>query len=328
MNGLALCAGAAGLELGLHIAEPGYSTVCFVERQAEAAARLVARMEEEGAFAPAPVWDDVATFDGRPFRGVVDIVSAGYPCQPFSLAGKRCGARDPRHLWPHIRRIVAQVEPGWIFLENVANHLGLGFASVERDLRRLGYGVAAGLFSAFEAGASHERKRLFVLAHAAAGQLPQPQRRSPARARSRPDGADLADADGGGCGQAERGSASRGEPDRAGPRLADAAGLFRRAVERRAGDGVLPQMGERPGGAEMPMPYFAPGPAEHRAWLRILRDDAGLAPAIERRVRGAPDGMAHRMERLHLIGNGVCPLAAALAYATLRASIDRPGQDA
>ncbi len=96
-----------------------------VPRQTYAAAVLVARMED-ASLDHAPVWDDVGTFDGRPWRGAVDIVTAGYPCQPFSVAGKRRGADDPRHLWPHVARIIGEVEPPFVFLENVAHHLRLG----------------------------------------------------------------------------------------------------------------------------------------------------------------------------------------------------------
>ena len=90
----------------------------------------------------AVVWDDVATFDGRPWRGAVDIVTAGYPCQPFSVAGKRRGAEDPRHLWPHVARIVGEVEPPFVFLENVAHHLRLGFPEVAAGL--VGMGLSCG----------------------------------------------------------------------------------------------------------------------------------------------------------------------------------------
>lgn len=94
MNGLALCAGVGGLELGLRLAiGPSYRTVCFVEREAFAAATLVARMEDE-ALDQAPVWDDLTTFDGRPWCGVVDLVAAGFPCQP--LVRRRPAAGDRR----------------------------------------------------------------------------------------------------------------------------------------------------------------------------------------------------------------------------------------
>ncbi|WP_422371359.1 DNA cytosine methyltransferase [Hoeflea sp.] len=110
LTGLALCAGVGGLELGLHIAEPRYRTVCFVEREAFAAATLVARMADK-ALDHAPVWDDVKAFDGRPWRGKVSLVTGGYPCQPFSAAGLQRGKNDPRHLWPDIARIVREVDP-------------------------------------------------------------------------------------------------------------------------------------------------------------------------------------------------------------------------
>uniref|UniRef100_UPI003AE09156 DNA cytosine methyltransferase n=1 Tax=Paracoccus sp. T5 TaxID=3402161 RepID=UPI003AE09156 len=145
--GLSLCSGAGGIDLGLTIALPGYRTVGHVERETYAAAILVARMED-AALDHAPVWDDVASFDGRPWRGAVDIVTAGYPCQPFSVAGKRRGAEDPRHLWPHVARIIGEVEPPFVFLENVAHHLRLGFPEVAAGLVSMGYKLAAGLFTA------------------------------------------------------------------------------------------------------------------------------------------------------------------------------------
>ena len=135
--GLSLCSGAGGLDLGLAIALPEYRTVGHVERETYAAAILVARMEE-AALDPAPVWDDVASFDGRPWRGAVDIVTAGYPCQPFSVAGKRRGVDDPRHLWPHVARIIGEIEPPFVFLENVAHHLRLGFPEVAGALVGMG----------------------------------------------------------------------------------------------------------------------------------------------------------------------------------------------
>lgn len=165
MNGLALCAGIGGIELGLQSAVLGYRTVCYVEREAFCASLLAARMAD-GWLHDAPIWDDVATFDGKPWRGVVDIVSAGYPCQPFSCAGKRHGAADPRHLWPHIARIIRECRPAYAFLENVPGHMSLGLRDVCADLRGLGYVVSAGVFSAAQCGALHMRKRLFALAHA------------------------------------------------------------------------------------------------------------------------------------------------------------------
>lgn len=164
VNGLALCAGVGGLELGLKLAiGDNYRTVGYVEREAYAAAVIVARMDDE-AMDRAPIWDDISTFDGRPWRGVVDLISAGYPCQPFSVAGKRQGTNDPRHLWPHVARIIRECEPIQVFLENVGGHLSIGFREVAEELRGMGYEVAAGLFTAKEVGLLHNRERLFALA--------------------------------------------------------------------------------------------------------------------------------------------------------------------
>lgn len=163
--GIALCAGVGGLELGLHIAEPGYRSVCYVEREAFVAATIVARMAD-AALDHAPLWDDVTTFDGRPWRGKVHILTGGYPCQPFSFSGRRLGEHDPRHLWPHIRRIIGELDPEWCFFENVEGHMSLGADTVIRELQGLGFSVKAGLFSAAEVGAPHQRRRLFIVAYA------------------------------------------------------------------------------------------------------------------------------------------------------------------
>jgi DNA (cytosine-5)-methyltransferase 1 len=163
VNGLALCAGVGGLELGIELAVPGYRSVGYVERDAFAAATLVARMEEE-ALDPAPIWDDLSTFDGRPWRGAVDIVSAGFPCQPFSVAGKGLGVEDERWLWPDVERIIREVQPGWVFLENVPLLVSRGLWAVLGGLAVLGYDARWDLFSAKECGAPHGRRRLFLVA--------------------------------------------------------------------------------------------------------------------------------------------------------------------
>ncbi|NCC25120.1 MAG: DNA cytosine methyltransferase, partial [Deltaproteobacteria bacterium] len=153
MNVLDLCAGYGGFSLALKLLGDSFRTVCYVERETYCQALLMARMEEK-TLDPAPIWDDVTTFDGRDWCGVVDLVTAGYPCQPFSFAGNRKGVEDRRHLWPHIRRIISEVQPPpLVFCENVEGHLSLGFEQVHRELQDMGYGVEAGLFSAEEVGA-------------------------------------------------------------------------------------------------------------------------------------------------------------------------------
>ena len=169
MNGLALCTGGGGLEAALHIVSSRYRAICAVERQAYAAAAFVDWMEKTKMGA-CPVWDDVTTFDPEPWCGLVDIITAGYPCQPFSYAGKGLGENDPRHLWPFIYRHICALMPPLVFCENVAAHLTRGFDTVKGNLERIGYTVAAGIFSAAEVGAPHLRERLFIL-----GQLENPE---------------------------------------------------------------------------------------------------------------------------------------------------------
>ena len=114
---LSLCSGVGGLDLGLKLAMPTSRTVAYMEIEAYACEILVKRMQEK-ILDPAPLWSDIKSFDGKPWRGKVDLITGGYPCQPFSVAGKKLGEKDPRHLWPHVRRIVSEVEPTLCFFEN------------------------------------------------------------------------------------------------------------------------------------------------------------------------------------------------------------------
>ena len=161
---LSVCTGTGMLDVGVRVAIPTARVVCCVEHEAFAAHILASRMEEE-ALDPAPIWTDLHTFHGEEWAGFVDGIVGGYPCQPFSHAGKRLGAEDPRHLWPEVLRLIREVSPEWCFFENVRGHLGNGFDVVYRELREVGFCVEAGLFSAEEVGASHQRERLFILAY-------------------------------------------------------------------------------------------------------------------------------------------------------------------
>lgn len=166
LQALSICSGVGGLELGLHQAlrRAGHHvrTVCYLEREAYAASVLVRRMEE-GALDQAPIWSDLSTFDPEPWRGVVDIVAGGYPCSPFSVAGKQRAHEDERHLWPHVAGFIERLEPRLVCFENVANHLRLGGHDVFSDLQRLGYRTAASLWTAEEVGAPHRRERIFIV---------------------------------------------------------------------------------------------------------------------------------------------------------------------
>jgi len=161
---LSVCSGYGGIELGLERIFKSVSILAYVEIEAFAIANLVAKMEE-GKLVPAPVWTDVKTFRGEIFRGMVDILIGGYPCQPFSAAGKRKGTEDQRHLWPYILQCIRACRPPMVFFENVEGHLSLGISEVLTDLEALDYTIEVGIFSAAEVGAPHRRKRVFILGY-------------------------------------------------------------------------------------------------------------------------------------------------------------------
>lgn len=165
INGLAICAGSGGLELGLKIAlGDKYQCVGYIEREAYSAAIIVARIQDK-TLDSAPIWDDITTFDSQPWSGLVDIISAGFPCQPWSTAGKQKKTKDERWIWDSIYRVICEVKPGMVFLENVPNLKRGGLQIILRDLAKCGYAVEWDVFSAKSMGAPHIRKRLFILAY-------------------------------------------------------------------------------------------------------------------------------------------------------------------
>ena len=168
MNELALFAGAGGGILGGILC--GWRTVCAVEYDPYCREVLL-RRQEEGHLKPFPIWDDVRTFDGTAWAGAVDIITAGFPCQPFSVAGRQAGADDPRNMWLDTIRIIREVRPGWVLLENVPGLLATGYIyTIAGELSEAGYDFKWDVVSAAETGAPHKRDRWWCLAHAAGEQ--------------------------------------------------------------------------------------------------------------------------------------------------------------
>ncbi len=159
---LSFCSGYGGIERGLNLAGVKHRVVAYVEIEAFAIANLVAKMEE-GKLDPAPIFTDLKTFPAHLFRDCADLITGGYPCQPFSGAGQRKGTDDPRHLWPYIREHINAIRPARCLFENVEGHISLGLSSVISDLEEDGYRTAWGIFSAREVGAPHQRKRVFIM---------------------------------------------------------------------------------------------------------------------------------------------------------------------
>ena len=158
---LELCDGFGGFELALRLAGLDARTVCRVERDAYAASILVERMEHQ-ELDPCPLWDELETFDGEPWRGRVDLITAGFPCQPWSIAGLWTGVDDPRWLWPQVARIADEVGPRFIFLENTVGinpQRGVGgLPFILEDLARLGFDAEWGVLTAASVGATQDRK--------------------------------------------------------------------------------------------------------------------------------------------------------------------------
>lgn len=160
---LSLCTGSRGLERGVEAVIGKLTVAAYVEIEAFVILNLVKQMEQ-GVVDAAPVWSNLKTFPAEQFYGKIHGIIGGYPCQPFSVAGLRGGSDDPRHLWPFIKEQIRIIRPEWCFFENVANHLNIGYYFVRRELQELGYTVKEGIYSAEEVGATHQRKRLFILA--------------------------------------------------------------------------------------------------------------------------------------------------------------------
>ena len=164
MNELALFAGAGGGILGGHLL--GWRCVCAVEWEPYPASVLMAR-QNEGFLPPFPIWDDVRTFDGKPWRGIVDVVSGGFPCQDISAAGKGAGIEGERSgMWKEMARIIGEVRPRYAFVENSPVLTSRGLGVVLGDLAALGYDAEWGVLGAVHAGGPIERERIWIVAGA------------------------------------------------------------------------------------------------------------------------------------------------------------------
>ena len=171
---MSLFSGYGGFSLGLRLAGLTTRTICYVEWD-KYCQRVIQSRIEDGHLDDAPIWDDIKSFDGRPWRGVVDILTAGFPCQPHSNAGLRKGADDDRNLWPDCLRVISEVGPKYAILENVPGiNVGNGGrpaygGTVVGQLSEIGYDAEWRVISAADAGAPHLRNRWWLLAHSHSG---------------------------------------------------------------------------------------------------------------------------------------------------------------
>jgi DNA (cytosine-5)-methyltransferase 1 len=159
---LDLFSGIGGFSLGLE-ATGGFETVAFCD--VEEFPRKVLQKH----------WPDVKqykdikelTYEKLKADGIdtIDIITGGYPCQPFSVAGRKKGEEDPRHLWPEYFRLVKECRPTWVIGENVSGHIKLGLDTVIKDLESEGYAVRPFSISASSVGANHQRERVWIMAY-------------------------------------------------------------------------------------------------------------------------------------------------------------------
>jgi DNA (cytosine-5)-methyltransferase 1 len=335
LHGLDLFSGIGGISLAL---QPWVRTVCYVENEPYAQQVLRERIAD-GRLDDAPIWDDVRTFDPGPWRGLVDIVAGGFPCQDISTAGRGAGLAGERSgLFFEIARIADVLRPRFIFLENVAAICadGRGGWDVVGALAALGYDARWGVLSAFEVGAPHLRERWWCLAHAR-GQRRQQVTGSPY----------------GHEGENERGAAPNpNEPagrreGRRGRNLADAESLRGPAIERDEPDGVLSGVrdipnaasqrgreglcwaeGQGPSGrtghadqlhANLPQPGGT-GSSQRQGpqaqWAQPAVAGSGFW-ATEPDVGRVAHGIPARVDRLRGLGNSVVPACAREAFRRL-----------
>ncbi len=309
MNELALFAGAGGGILGGKIL--GWRTICAVEYDKYAASVLVAR-QNDGCLEPFPIWDDVRTFDGKPWRGRVDVVSGGFPCQDISCAGTGAGLDGERSgLWGEMARIIREVRPRYVFVENSPMLTSRGLHRVLGDLAEMGFDAEWGVLGADDVGANHIRKRIWINAchpdrnskpaGTINGQAPRMQSMvANAACSRRTKGSNRQSlkiiANGTPKGEARRDN-TRGRAN-----LANAAG--ERCHSR-------PTTGEQ----EPPTPLEEGLSDRNRATWRTGGPFSWwkVEPDVGRLV----DGLASRVDRLKCLGNGQVPAVAATAFKLL-----------
>ena len=347
MRELALFAGMGGGILGGKLL--GWNTVCAVEIN-EYCRRVLMQRQDDGILEPFPIWDDITTFDGKPWAGCVDIVTGGFPCQDISAAGKGSGIDGTRSgLWREMARVIGEVRPRYVLVENSPVLTVRGLGTVLGDLAALGYDAEWGVLGAADLGAPHKRDRIWIVAPAH-GSRPErrpgerpgvfsaegsegpddyPDRSNPAMAnprsgrRGRPQGGEM---------ELSRGTEALGASDdvahttskrpfpaaQAGiHRSEESAGPWHEQPER-CGSTMAhthgPRLAERQSLTGDDGSQQSPAFGNHRTYPDWPADPAETP---ESRVGRVVDGCPARVDRLKALGNGQVPRVAAAAFTAL-----------
>jgi len=336
---LSLFTGYSGISLGVKLAGINTRTVAYVEWEKYPQDIIKARIRD-GFLDDAPLFGDISTFRGEQFRGLVDLITGGFPCQPHSVAGARRSSEDSRNKWPDTLRVIREVAPRYVLLENVA---GLLSSSVDErtpayggvvvgQLTEIGYDCFWEVVGADDAGAPHRRKRWFcfgVLADSEDSddsQYTNQRRRIPQQLRgSSSNDGQLADSNNRGCSSSIHARCGTEENSRREKNIEQSSGVTGQLAdckgERLEGVRVNShQEGwQEPDGSvglrSRTIPIWPPGPSESGEWGRILTERPDLSPAItkeaEREFCLLVDGRSHRVDELKALGNGVVPAVVA-----------------
>jgi DNA (cytosine-5)-methyltransferase 1 len=312
MRELALFAGVGGGILGSVLL--GHRTVCAVEIN-KFRRNVLLQRQRDGILPWFPVWDDIRNFDGNPWRGRVDVVSGGFPCQGISAAGKGDGLADPRSgLWSEMARVVREVEPRFVFVENSPMLTTRGLWVILGNLASMGYDACWGVLGADDCGAPHHRKRIWILAHSDVNRVRlESEREQQHEAVTRDAKSVHAGATGHGSDapmqQQQAGMGGRG------PEPQTAEGHGSDTHQRRCQPEQISESGgeQRPSGHQ----YDGLDQEPRRPWETeppVFRVADGLAGGLDIGIWRA---------RIAAVGDGQVPIVAATAWVVLRKLLER-----
>lgn len=351
INTISFFTGYGGIERGLKLAGERVNHIASCEIEAYAEANLIYKMET-GALPPHPIWTDAKTFPGSDFLGKVDLFTGGFPCQPFSAAGSRNADEDPRHLWPACLKFIKEAQPNRVFLENVEGLISAKLGGdnwadpkgtpvllhVLRELERRGYKATWGIFSAEEVGAPHRRKRVFILGQLEDTESQQSgwdavereEQRQPkpisSSLKSRTE--ELANSDSkrleGTLSTGKAYSEQRSRQDEITARCSSLRQNFKLAQSDSEGShGQLWDSSNDQERRKEERRYTA----QESIWPTRPGERQGPneQPRVKPKLGRATDGNSYRVDRLRLLGNGVVPQTAALAWLTLNERLEMGG---